>query len=135
MEEMNIEPIGVVRREGGGEGAARDEVVRLEVSDEYAPGLHRIEEAEKIMVLFWLDRLEPERRRAMRCHPYGDKSLEERGVFALRAPMRPNPIGMTRVKLVRREGNTLHVRGLDALDGSPLVDIKSSGAIPGTGRD
>ncbi|UCH36661.1 MAG: SAM-dependent methyltransferase, partial [Armatimonadota bacterium] len=47
------------------------------------------------------------------------------GVFALHSPMRPNPIGMTRVRLVRRAGNRLVVEGLDALDGSPVLDIKS----------
>jgi tRNA (Thr-GGU) A37 N-methylase len=48
-----------------------------------------------------------------------------RGVFSLRSPMRPNPIGLTRVRLLKKEGNTLLVEGLDALDGSPIIDIKS----------
>jgi len=132
--EMKLEAIGVIRRDDPG-SSDRDEVVRVEVAAEHADGLYRIEEAERITVVYWLDRLGTGERRAMRCHPYGDEDLPERGVFALRAPMRPNPIGVTVVELLRREGNTLYVKGLDALDGSPLIDIKSSGAIPGTGRE
>jgi len=134
MDEMKLKAIGVIRRDDAA-SSEREDIVRVEVADEHAEGLYRIEEAEKITLLFWLDRLPPERRRAMRCHPHGDEDIPERGVFALRAPMRPNPIGVTVVDLVRREGNTFYVKGLDALDGSPLIDIKSSGPIPGTGRD
>ncbi len=132
MDQIFIAPIGVVRRDSG--EPSRDETVRLVVDEEHVAGLACIEEADKLLVLFWLDRVAPSNRRAGVCHPYGDESLEERGVFALRAPMRPNPVGATVVDLIKRDGDTLYVRGLDALDGSPLIDIKSSGPIPGTGR-
>ncbi len=57
-------------------------------------------------------------------HPQGDRSRPRRGVFALRSPRRPNPIGITVVELVGMEGNVLQVRGLDAINGTPVLDIK-----------
>jgi tRNA-Thr(GGU) m(6)t(6)A37 methyltransferase TsaA len=57
-------------------------------------------------------------------HPQGDTSRPERGVFALRSPQRPNPIGVTEVEIVSIHGNELCVRGLDALNGTPVLDIK-----------
>jgi tRNA-Thr(GGU) m(6)t(6)A37 methyltransferase TsaA len=116
---MEIEPIGVVV------GAPEDEHQVIEVKPEFAEGLHRIEEREHLWILFWMHRLGEEHRRTLKVHPRGDPSRGIKGVFALHSPMRPNPIGMTRVKLVRREGSRLIVEGLDALDGSPVIDIKS----------
>lgn len=57
-------------------------------------------------------------------HPQGDRSRPRRGVFALRSPRRPNPIGITVVELMGMEGNVLQVRGLDAINGTPVLDIK-----------
>jgi tRNA-Thr(GGU) m(6)t(6)A37 methyltransferase TsaA len=57
-------------------------------------------------------------------HPRGDRGRPQRGVFALRSPNRPNPIGITEVELLAIEGNILTVRGLDALDGTPVLDLK-----------
>jgi len=57
-------------------------------------------------------------------HPRGDRSRPRRGVFALHTPYRPNPIGVTVVDLLSVEGNVLRVRGLDALNGTPILDIK-----------
>jgi tRNA-Thr(GGU) m(6)t(6)A37 methyltransferase TsaA len=57
-------------------------------------------------------------------HPKNDPDLKKRGVFSLHSPRRPNPIGATEVDLVRREGNILHVRGLDAVNGTPVLDLK-----------
>ena len=57
-------------------------------------------------------------------HPKNNPDLAKKGVFALHSPRRPNPIGVTEVALVRREGNVLHVRGLDAVNGTPVLDLK-----------
>jgi formylmethanofuran dehydrogenase subunit E len=59
-------------------------------------------------------------------HPRGDKSRPRRGVFSLRSPRRPNPIGVTVVDLVAIDGNVLHVQGLDAINGTPVLDLKPS---------
>ena len=66
-------------------------------------------------------------RKQLRVHPpRGDKDRPMQGVFALRSPMRPNPIGVTAVEVLERNGKTLRIRGIDAEDGSPMVDIKRS---------
>jgi len=97
----------------------------IEVLPEFAEALDGVEEHEHLWVLFWMHELTAEDRPLLRVHPRGDQSRPQRGVFALHSPMRPNPIGMTRVRLVAREGNRLIVEDLDALDGSPVIDLKS----------
>jgi tRNA (Thr-GGU) A37 N-methylase len=64
-------------------------------------------------------------RSAFQAHPRGYITQPKVGVFALHGPSRPNPIGMTRVRLLKRRGNRLVVEGLDALEGSPVLDMKS----------
>ena len=98
---------------------------RIEVLPKCAAGLDGVEEHEHLWVLYWMDQLSDRDRGVLKAHPRGDTSKSMRGVFALHSPMRPNPIAMTRVRLIRREGNQLVVEGLDALDGSPVLDIKS----------
>jgi len=84
-------------------------------------GLEGLEPGQKLLVIFHLHRSQGYE---LRQHPRGDPGQPKRGVFALRSPRRPNPIGVTEVELVAIEGNVLRVRGLDALDGSPVLDIK-----------
>ncbi|MHC4983323.1 MAG: tRNA (N6-threonylcarbamoyladenosine(37)-N6)-methyltransferase TrmO [Planctomycetota bacterium] len=91
----------------------------VEVSEEYAPGLKDLEGFERIWLLYWFDRAGGAR---LKVKPYLD--VAERGLFACRAPCRPNPIGISPVRLVRIERNILHVEELDILDGTPLLDIK-----------
>ncbi len=115
------EPIGYVRNrfvESLNPEQIKQEISRIEVLPAYAAGLNGIEEHGYIDIVFMFHReqqMELETR---------IRSGEVRGVFATRSPRRPNHIGVTTVKLLRREGNVLLVQGADALDGSPLVDIK-----------
>jgi tRNA-Thr(GGU) m(6)t(6)A37 methyltransferase TsaA len=81
--------------------------------------LRGLEEFETIEVLYWLDK---SRRDLILQSPRSDGRTV--GTFALRSPVRPNPIGTSRVKLLGIENGTVHVRGLDCLDGTPLIDIK-----------
>ncbi|RLE08424.1 tRNA (N6-threonylcarbamoyladenosine(37)-N6)-methyltransferase TrmO [Candidatus Aerophobetes bacterium] len=104
---------------------SKEEMMRIEIYPRYAKGLDGIERLKKIYVLYWMHRLNEEDRKTLRAHPRGNKASPLTGVFALRSPMRPNPIGLTCVELVKRENNNLFVKGLDALDGSPVIDIKS----------
>ena len=83
--------------------------------------LDGLEAGQDILVLFWFDRRQGY---APRVHPRGDLSRPLRGVFATCAPQRPNPIGATRCQLLEVGEASLLVRGLDALDGTPLLDIK-----------
>jgi len=98
---------------------------RIEVWPEFAAGLDGVEEHEHLWVIYWMHQLSDRDRRVLKAHPRGDTSKSMRGVFALHSPCRPNPIGITRVRLIGSEENRLLVEGLDALDGSPLLDIKS----------
>lgn len=93
---------------------------RLELDPPWDAALRGIEEYDTIEVLYWLDR---SRRDLLVQNPKGD-GQGFYGTFALRSPQRPNPIGTALVTLMAVEGRVLTVRGLDCLDGTPLVDIK-----------
>jgi tRNA-Thr(GGU) m(6)t(6)A37 methyltransferase TsaA len=84
-------------------------------------GLDGIREGDEILVLTWLDRA---RRDVLRLHPRGDPSRPEQGVFTTRSPDRPNPIGLHRVRVLAIDGLRVHVSDLEALDGTPIVDVK-----------
>lgn len=93
---------------------------RIEVSQPWQAALEGIEGHDHLEILYWLDR---SRRDLVLQNPKSD-GRNFRGTFALRSPQRPNPIGTSMVRLIRREGPVLVVRGLDCLDGTPLIDIK-----------
>jgi tRNA-Thr(GGU) m(6)t(6)A37 methyltransferase TsaA len=84
-------------------------------------GLAGLEAGQKIMVVFYFHRAQGYE---LHQHPRGDVTRPRRGVFALRSPRRPNPIGVTVVDLVAVEDNALHVCGLDAINGTPVLDLK-----------
>lgn len=115
---MKLYQIGTVYQ--GKEG-----IMRIEIYSQYAKGLDRIEKLKKIYVLYWMHQLSEEDRKTLRVHPQGNRAKPLTGVFAVRSPMRPNPIGLSCVELVRREGNNLFIKGLDAFNKSPIIDIKS----------
>jgi tRNA-Thr(GGU) m(6)t(6)A37 methyltransferase TsaA len=116
---IELRPIGLVHAREAGSAS------EIEVYEQFAAGLDGVESLEYLWILYWLHELAPDRRQVLRAHPRGDQSRPERGVFTLHSPMRPNPIAITRVKLLARRGNRLVVEGLDARDGSPVLDIKS----------
>jgi tRNA-Thr(GGU) m(6)t(6)A37 methyltransferase TsaA len=123
---MELEPIGVIhspfteakgtpiqpRAAEGAEGT-------VEVFAPFVAGLQDLDGFERVWLLYWLDRAAEPR---MTVTPFMDD--QPRGLFATRAPCRPNPIGMSPVRLVRIEGAVLHVADIDVLDGTPLLDIK-----------
>jgi tRNA-Thr(GGU) m(6)t(6)A37 methyltransferase TsaA len=84
-------------------------------------GLDGLAPGDEIVVLTWLDRA---RRDVLRVHPRDDPANPERGVFGTRSPARPNPVGLHRVQIVAIDGLRMRVRDLEALDGTPIVDIK-----------
>jgi tRNA-Thr(GGU) m(6)t(6)A37 methyltransferase TsaA len=92
---------------------------RIEIFEPWAEALKGVEDFSRLEVLYWLHR---SRRDLVLQSPRDDRAT--RGTFALRSPVRPNPIGTALVELVRVEGHTLYVRGLDCLDGTPLIDLK-----------
>lgn len=91
----------------------------IEIFPEYEDGLYKIEEFERIVVLF---HFHEQNEVVMKVKPKMHDKV--RGVFATRSPTRPNPIGMSVVRLIERNGRFLRVRGVDMIDGTPLLDIK-----------
>lgn len=121
--EYDVKPIGFVRNDVR-EGMADWERVEsiLEIGEEYEEHLYGVEKFSHIIVVMWMDRARgkpPER-----VHPRGRKDLPEVGLFSSRSPLRPNPIGVTVTRLLERRGRILKVKGLDAYDGTPILDIK-----------
>jgi tRNA-Thr(GGU) m(6)t(6)A37 methyltransferase TsaA len=101
------------------QGRADGPICRIEIDALWHRALDGIEQFERIEVLYWLDQ---SRRDLVQQSPANDGST--RGTFALRSPVRPNPIGTSIAHLASRDGNVLLVRGLDCLDGTPLLDLK-----------
>jgi tRNA (adenine37-N6)-methyltransferase len=86
--------------------------------------LEGIEDFSHIMVLYWPHRIPEERRDLRQVHPMGRKDIPLKGIFATRSPARPNPVLVSVVRLVERDGNILRVQGLEAFNGSPVIDVK-----------
>ncbi|WFN35723.1 tRNA (N6-threonylcarbamoyladenosine(37)-N6)-methyltransferase TrmO [Methanogenium sp. S4BF] len=122
---MQIKPVGIVRSsyatpgDAPRQGRLSDQLAEIHIFPEYADALHTIEKCTHLVVLCWFDRAE---RTLLRATPPGQS--EERGVFSIRSPGRPNPIGLELVDLVQVRGTVLIVRGLDAIDNTPVLDIK-----------
>jgi tRNA-Thr(GGU) m(6)t(6)A37 methyltransferase TsaA len=83
--------------------------------------LEGIRPGDEVIVLTWLDRAS---RDVLRVHPRGDESRAQQGVFSTRSPHRPNPIGLHRVEVVSIDGGRVRVSNLEAVDGTPIVDVK-----------
>lgn len=127
LEPVVVKPIGVVRspaeepRREGGESLESTIVVQ----DRWASALDGLEAFSHIFVIYWMHRVSEEpRETTTHVHPRGDPRIPLQGVFATRSPVRPNPIGLRVVALLERRGNVLRVRGLDAIDGTPVLDLK-----------
>lgn len=99
----------------------KENISSIEVFEDYEDALLGIEENSHIAIFCWFDKSE---RDIYQVHPLGDDTNPLTGVFATRAPVRPNPISHTVCELVKRENNQLYVKGLDALNGTPVIDIK-----------
>ncbi len=123
-----LHPVGVVRRHG--------EKILLEIKPELAPALDGIQGFSHVWVFYWFhgnDR--PEERATLKVHPRRNPANPLTGVFATRSPVRPNLIGLCACRIVKVKGNVLEVADLDALDGSPILDLKpyipKGDSIPG----
>jgi tRNA-Thr(GGU) m(6)t(6)A37 methyltransferase TsaA len=102
----------------------KNTVSELRIHGGWQELLDGIEEFSHALVLYWPHLLEPERRSLRKVHPMGRKDLPLTGIFATRSPARPNPILVSVVRIQERKGNILRVVGLEAVDGSPILDIK-----------
>jgi tRNA-Thr(GGU) m(6)t(6)A37 methyltransferase TsaA len=123
--EIVLKPIGVVRTAAvGDEVKDKTRISRIVVHSELAEALEGVDGFSHLFVLFWLHKISDEQRKTLKVHPRGRRDLPLLGIFSTRSMLRPNPVGLTLVELVKVEGNVLTVRGLDALDGTPVLDIK-----------
>ena len=122
-----LTPIGVIRstlrtrRETPKQGCEGAPDAWLEMAPAIAQGLEGIAAGDEIIVITWLHRA---RRDVLKLHPRWDKRLPLTGVFATRSPDRPNPLGLHRVRVVEIAGNRLKVGPIEAIDGTPVVDVK-----------
>jgi len=99
-------------------------VSEIVIDCDVAGALDGIEDFSHLVIVYWPHLFPEDRRRPLRVHPMGNPDFPLVGVFATHSPVRPNPILITVVRLVARRGNVLSVTGLDALDESPVLDIK-----------
>ena len=112
-----VRPIGWVRKDGGR--------VWIEIESRYEPALLGVDALDEIWVLYWFDRNDtPEQRSILRVHPRGNPANPVRGVFATRAPVRPNLIALTRCRVRAVHGNTIEIDEIDAFADTPVLDIK-----------
>ena len=129
---MTLQPIGVVRSDFKEPISARLDLKKIRASIEINPDLTKalegLEGFSHIIVLYWLHRAVFDKNN-LKTYPMGNQNVPLQGLFAVRTPKRPNPIGKSTVRLLSRRGNILDVQGLDAIDGSIVLDIKPY--IPG----
>ena len=125
-ESPSIFPIGVVTRQ--------NDNIWIEILDDYTDGLLGLDGFSHINVLFWFHENDnPEKRAILQVHPRREKQNPLTGVFATHSPARPNLIGLTRCEILSITGNRIVIDDIDALDGTPVIDIKCY--IPHAGGD
>ncbi|MBS7616263.1 tRNA (N6-threonylcarbamoyladenosine(37)-N6)-methyltransferase TrmO [Candidatus Bathyarchaeota archaeon] len=113
-----VQFVGVVEKVEG-------EKAEIRIFQKFCSGLKGIEGFSHLIVLYWIHlRNSEEERRTLLVFPRRHTAKTETGVFACRSPSRPNPIGLCVVELLKRENCVLTVKGLDALEGSPIIDVK-----------
>jgi tRNA-Thr(GGU) m(6)t(6)A37 methyltransferase TsaA len=122
---IQLKPIGFVRTEAGLEDlkhrVARSELI---INKRYSKGLAGVDGFSHLFVLYWLNKTSETERNILMVHPRHHIDIPKQGIFATRSQFRPNPIGLTIVRLLKKVGNRLVVQGLDAYDGTPVLDLK-----------
>jgi len=114
---FEVRPVGWIRKADG--------KVEIEVEERYEAALLGVEDLDAIWVLYWFDRNDtPDGRSILRVHPRGNPETPLRGVFATRAPFRPNLIALSRCRVLAVDGNVIRIDDIDALPDSPVLDIK-----------
>ena len=126
LKKIEIRPIGFVKRTSSNEDA-RDEslVSTIVLKKDLTKALDGVEEFSHVFIVYWMHKISNAEKKLVQTR--GRAGMPLVGIFACRGPIRPNPIGLTLVELVKRKENVLQVRGLDAFDGTPVLDIKPYG--------
>jgi len=114
---FQIFPVGVIRK--------KDQSVSIEIYEKYGDALLGLDEYTHILVLIWFHESDRKMlRETLQVYPMGNAENPLTGVFATRSPVRPNPIALFSCKITALEDRIIHVEGIDAFDGSPVIDIK-----------
>ncbi len=122
---INLKPVGYVRTQAvGSQVKDKTRTAEIVIDPQLQPALDGITDYSHVYVLFWLHQIPKEKLRTLNVRPRGRSDMPLVGVFAARTNLHPNPVGLTVVELLKVEGNVLTVRGLDAFEGSPILDIK-----------
>ncbi len=127
---MELKPIGIIHTPYGTledapfQGRSSSETCKIEIFKEYEAGLKDVDRCTHLILLYWLDRADD---RVLQTRTPHDADIH--GVFATRSPARPNPIGFHVTELIDRKENVLRIKGVDALDGTPLIDIKPYSSV------
>jgi tRNA-Thr(GGU) m(6)t(6)A37 methyltransferase TsaA len=125
INEIKLKSIGYVRRVFKQENVKdRSLVSEIIIQKGLAKALEGIDEFSHVFVLFYMHQVSEKDKKALKVHPRGRMDLPLVGLFATRTPLRPNSVGLTVVELLKRKENVLIVRGLDAFDGTPVLDLK-----------
>ena len=126
---FSLKAIGVIQsslktiQDSPPEGKHSLQEATLKIFPSYCLALAGMQTLDRIVLFYWLHQAD---REVLRVYPGGDRTKEMLGVFCNRSPLRPNPIGISTVDVVQVGIDTITVRGLDAIDGTPIVDIKSA---------
>jgi tRNA-Thr(GGU) m(6)t(6)A37 methyltransferase TsaA len=125
INEIKLKSIGYVRRASKQENVKdRSLVSEITIRKGLTKALEGIEEFSHVFVLFYMHQVSAKDKKALKVHPRGRMDLPLVGLFATRTPLRPNPVGLALVELLKRRKNVLVVQGLDAFDGTPVLDLK-----------
>ena len=114
---FKLKPVGIIKKNDG--------KIRIKIFDEYSDALLGLDGFSHIYVLYWFHENDaPEKRRILQVHPRGNRNNPLTGVFATHSPLRPNLVALALCKITAINGNQIEIEDIDALDGSPVIDIK-----------
>lgn len=128
MNKLTLKAIGVVHsslkttQDPPLKGQHKLQEVSLEIFPEFCLGMAGMQDLKRLIVLYWLHTAD---REVLRVFPNGDRNKGMLGVFCNRSPLRPNPIGISTVEILQVNIQHIRVRGLDAIDGTPIIDLKA----------
>jgi len=123
MDEIKLKPIGFAKNniKKPRFGNFAEEISEIIVDEKFAEALKGIDDYSHVIIVYWMDGV---KEHVITHQPQGNPNVPVVGIFACRCPQRPNPIAITTVRLMAHEGNRIKVKGLDILDGTPIIDIK-----------
>lgn len=123
LKKIEIHPIGFVKRGSEDDTRNRSLISKVVINKDLTDALDGIEDFSHVFIIYWLNQIAKPKKPILH-HPSRNTGASPVGIFATRAPIHPNPIGLTLVELINRKENVLWIKGLDALDNSPVLDIK-----------